>query len=55
MTKVHVKCPQVQTDRRWPFCRPSWLSFIDKNGISLIKAIHIRNLEEIRLQMTKLE
>ena len=25
------ECPQVQTDRRRPFCWPSWLSFIEHN------------------------
>ena len=29
MTKV--ECPQVQTDRQWPFCWPSWLSFVGQS------------------------
>ena len=58
MTKV--ECPQKQTCRRWPFCRPPWLSFVGQNPYSnlnksSIEAIHIRNLKEIRLKMTKLE
>ena len=31
MTKV--ECPQVQTHRRRPICRPSWLSFIRQQPI----------------------
>ena len=43
----------MQTDRRWPFCWPSLLSFVGQTQYSnlsesLIKAIHIWNLEEIR-------
>ena len=30
-TKKH---PQKQTDRQWPFCRPSWLSFMGQNPYS---------------------
>ena len=46
------------TDRRWPFCVPSWLSFSRQNPYSnlnesLMKAIHIWNLEEIRLKNDK--
>ena len=48
------------TDRRRPFCRPSWLSIVWQNlypnfNKSLMKAIHIWNLEEIWLKMTRLE
>ena len=50
----------ADTDRRQPFCPPSWLPFVRQNPYpnlneSLMKAIHIWNLEEIRLKMTKLE
>ena len=55
-----IACPQVQNDRRRPFYRPSWLSFIEQNPFSnlndsLTEAIHIWNLEEIRWLLTKLE
>ena len=41
-----------------PFCRPSWLSDVGQNpysnlNVRLKEAIHIRNLEEIRLKMTE--
>ena len=46
-------------DRGWPFCRPSWLLDVGQNPYSnlndVMKAIHIWNLEEIRLKMTELE
>ena len=47
-------------DRWRQLCRPSWLSDVGQNPYSnlnerLIEAIHIRNLEEIRLKMTELE
>ena len=50
MTKL--ECPHVQTDRRWPFVQPSWLSFIGQYpklilGKSLMKLVHICNLEDI--------
>ena len=43
-----------------PFCRPSWLSDVGQNPYSnlnekLMEAIHIWNLEEIRLKMSELE
>ena len=28
---IKVDCPQKQTDRRHPFCQPSWLSFVKLN------------------------
>ena len=45
-------------DRWRPFCHPSWLSDVRQNQYlnmneRLMEAIHIRNLEEIRLKMTK--
>ena len=57
-------CARVTTtadiDRWRPLCRPSCLSDVEQNLYpNLIKrfmeAIHIRNLEEIRLKMTELE
>ena len=44
MTKL--ECPQMQTDRGWPFWRPSWLSFIRQYPQlilrkSLMKVMHI--------------
>ena len=50
----------ADVDRWRPFCRPSWLSAVGQNPFSnlnerLVKAIHIWNLEDIRLKMTELE
>ena len=47
-------------DSWWPFCLPSWLSDVRQNPYSnlnkrLMEAIHIWNLEKIRLKMTELE
>ena len=43
-----------------PFCRPSWLSDVGQNQYlnlneRLVEAIHIWNMEEILLKITKLE
>ena len=34
---TQVECLQVQTDRRWPFCRPSWLLFAGQNPYSNLR------------------
>ena len=51
---------KADIDRWLPFGRQPWLSHVRQNPYSnlnqsLMEAIHIRNLEEIRLKMTELE
>ena len=50
--KTKLEYQHVLTDRQGPFVQPSWLSYIEQYtqmilGNSLMKVIHICNLEEI--------
>ena len=52
---ANVECPQVQTDRRQPLRWPIWSSLVGQNpysnlGESVKEAVHIRNLDDIRLK-----